>query len=71
MPQTEPTVAVNVRVTVDLATALDKHCEAETAATGNPVTRADVVRLALAQYLGTATRRNGTPQQEATAPATT
>jgi hypothetical protein len=61
----EPTLAVNFRLTVDLATALDEHCRTEEEATGNPITRADVMRLALAQYLGVAKRKTADQQQPA------
>lgn len=57
----EPNVAVNVKVSVELANALDKHCADETIATGNPVTRADVVRISLSRYLGLTRPRNGDP----------
>ena len=69
MATQEPTINANVRLTIELANALDKHCADETTATGNPVTRADVVRLALAQYLGIA-RRNGDDPQPTVAPHT-
>lgn len=62
MAAQEPTLAVNFRLTVDLATALDEYCRTEEEATGNPITRADVMRLALAQYLGVAKRRTGDQQ---------
>ena len=64
----EPTIAVNVRMNLELANALDKHCADESAAAGNPVTRSDVMRMALAQYLWLTRPRNGQPPQ-APAPA--
>jgi hypothetical protein len=64
----EPSVAINFRVSVDLANALDKYCADETVATGNPTTRADVVRMAISQYIGLTRPRNGQPPQ-APAPA--
>ena len=61
MATQEPTLNVNIRLTADIANALDKRCADETIATGNPHTRNDVVRMALAQYLGITRPRNGDP----------
>ena len=52
MREQHPTVAINVRLTTTLFDALTNRCKALTEETGIPHQRSDVLRLALAQYLG-------------------
>jgi len=51
MPQ-EPTVAISLRVPPDIAAAVDAKAKALEAASGMLYNRTDIVRMALARFLG-------------------
>lgn len=48
----EPSITVGVKLSIKMADAIDSKVAALEAATGNPHTKSDVIRMALAQYLG-------------------
>lgn len=67
MAAQEPGLNITVKLTTDLTAAMDAYRDDEEKATGNPVSRSDVIRLALAQYLGIAKRKM--PEQPASTEA--
>lgn len=48
----EPSITVGVKLSTRMAEAIDSKVAALEVATGNPHTKSDVIRMALAQYLG-------------------
>lgn len=60
MAQQEPSININVKLSVEMSNAIDAKAESLAQQTGNPHTKSDVVRMALAQFLGLTTpQRNG------------
>ena len=67
MAQQEPTIGVSIRIGVEMSKALDARCATLTAETGNPHQRTDVIRMALALYLGLVPEKpNGLEQPQPT-----
>lgn len=52
MPAQEPTVGMTIRFSVPMTEAIDEKVAALEAANGTPFSRTDVIRMAVASYLG-------------------
>jgi len=53
----EPSITVAVKLSVEMANAIDARAAALEASTGNPHTKSDILRMAIAQYLGLVPRQ--------------